>query len=153
MEIRKNYIRIFLVYLYGKLSNKIGKKDIMDLKNIFSVQLYPENSHGGKGALQKCRMWDQSDFETGLQYMDYVTLKPNESIGIHTHGEDEEIYVILKGYGNLYSNGQNLKVKPGDVIVNSFHDMHGLENNSDTDMELFIFDVAKMEVKNGITNK
>jgi quercetin dioxygenase-like cupin family protein len=98
-------------------------------------------------------MWNQSNFETGLQYIDCVILKPNESIGIHTHGEDEEIYVILKGYGNLYSNGQNIKVKPGDVIVNSFHDTHGLENNSNIDMELFIFDVAKMEGENGITNK
>lgn len=38
-------------------------------------------------------------------------------------------------------NGQAREISAGDVILNKPHWSHGLENNSDTDLKILVFEV------------
>lgn len=115
----------------------------MKIKNIYSNKRVFENSHGGIGNIEKCRILNSEDFDTNIDFVDFVIIKPNETIGKHKHGLDEEIYFVIKGVGLMYINNLNLEVSTGDFIVNSFFDTHELVNTSDENIELLIFQVNK----------
>ena len=57
------------------------------------------------------------------------------------HQNSEEIYVILEGKGIMSINGEEHEVAAGDIILNKPYWSHGLENNSDTDLKILVFEV------------
>ena len=67
--------------------------------------------------------------QTCFQMAGQVTLEPGSSIGIHTHKQNEEIYVIISGQG-LYTdnNGESYPVAPGDLTLTRKGESHGLSN-------------------------
>jgi mannose-6-phosphate isomerase-like protein (cupin superfamily) len=115
----------------------------MIVKNFFEVAYQTKSSHGGKGLVKDARVFDEQDFETALRFVIYNALQPGSSIGVHPHGEDEEVYVILSGEGLMTVNDETRAVKTGDVIVNKPGWSHGLENTSDQPLEILVFEVAK----------
>lgn len=59
-----------------------------------------------------------------------VTLMPGSSIGMHTHGENEEIYIVLSGEGTYVDNdGSENIIKPGDTTLTRKGEKHSLANN------------------------
>jgi quercetin dioxygenase-like cupin family protein len=59
-----------------------------------------------------------------------MTLAPGSSIGLHTHKDDEEIYIILSGQGLYTKNdGQTETVGPGDMTLTRRGHQHGLAND------------------------
>ena len=71
----------------------------------------------------------------------YSELKPGTSIGYHTHENNEEVYVILEGRGTMTIDGQKHEIVAGDVILNKPYGSHGLENTSDTNLKIIVFEV------------
>jgi mannose-6-phosphate isomerase-like protein (cupin superfamily) len=65
------------------------------------------------------------------------TLKPGSSIGYHLQQEDE-IYYILSGTGEMKMNGKTFPVKPGDAILTRPGSSHGLTPDQDTELTLII---------------
>jgi mannose-6-phosphate isomerase-like protein (cupin superfamily) len=115
----------------------------MIVKNFLEAEGQIKSSHGGKGLVKDVRVFDQQDFETALRFVIYNELQPGSSIGVHQHGQDEEVYVILSGEGLMTVNDETRAVKTGDVIVNKPGWSHGLENTSDQPLEILVFEVAK----------
>jgi mannose-6-phosphate isomerase-like protein (cupin superfamily) len=68
-------------------------------------------------------------------------MQAGSSIGVHRHGENEEIYVVLSGKGVMIVNDERQAVRPGDVILNKPGWEHGLENTSPTSLNIFVFEV------------
>jgi uncharacterized cupin superfamily protein len=115
----------------------------MDIRNYLSANLLDEtNCHGGNGTLQNISLFKDNYFATGLRFINYAVLLPNTTIGVHRHGNDEEVYVILEGSGVMFVDGETKDVKVGDVIVNKTYGVHGLENNSSKDLKILVFEVA-----------
>lgn len=114
---------------------------LVKIFNVFNSAKYLERSHDGNGELLKVRPFSLNDFKTPIEFIDYVIISPNMTIGNHTHGNNEEIYFIVKGNGTMTTNSETFKVTAGDVIVNSFGDSHGLVNDSNNNIEVFIFQV------------
>ena len=111
------------------------------IKNIYeTTPEIIENIHNGTGIAKVANIL--TGINTPLEFLHYTTLAPGASIGNHTHGNDNEFYIVLKGVGEMTLDGVPSQVKPGDVIVNQPHGTHGLKNLSTTEeMALLVFEV------------
>ena len=101
-----------------------------------------ESSHDGQGPVDLYEIWGRSDFESNIDFMDRVVVPPNSTIGYHKHGNNEEMYVVLKGQGTMTINGEPVAVKAGDMILNPAHGEHGLVNDSDSAIDLLVIQVS-----------
>jgi len=112
------------------------------VKELGAAELEQVVAHGGEGRIGFCRLFAARDFEGPVRFVDYAVLPPGASIGEHTHGRDEEIYLVLEGSGSMRLDGRELRVGPGSVIVNRAGGTHGLRNDSGAPIRLFVVDVG-----------
>ena len=101
-----------------------------------------ENSHGGIGAIEIQKVFRRTDFSGGWDFALRVIMPPNSSMGIHEHGQDEEMYIILKGEGLMTLENEERRVGVGDMILNKPGGTHGLLNDTDEDIELLIIQAS-----------
>ena len=112
----------------------------MPIKNIFKINPVSFKCHGGEGNAKLVGVFDKPDFQSGLNFIHYTTLPPLVSIGLHTHGNDEEVYIVLEGSGVMETDGQKIKVKKGDVILNPPFGTHSLINTStNNELKILVF--------------
>ncbi len=111
-------------------------------KNVLSAVKELRCAHEGSGRIHFCRPFDRDDFETDMAFVDYVEMPPGTSVGVHRHGEDEEIYFIVEGRGTMTTNGERYSVASGDLIVNLRGWTHGLENDSDSVLRMLVWEVG-----------
>ncbi|MEW5717002.1 MAG: cupin domain-containing protein [Chloroflexota bacterium] len=115
----------------------------MLIRNLFDAPYELQSIHDGKGRGKNALVFDRADFDTPLKFIRYCELEPGSSIGVHPHGANEEIYIVLSGNGVMTVNDESQAVKPGDVILNKPGWRHGLENTSKEPLKLFVFEVEK----------
>lgn len=113
----------------------------MIIRNFLDAPGKIQSIHAGKGVGKNARVFDQSDFDTPLKFINYVELEPGASIGAHRHGANEEVYAVLSGNGVMITNGERQAVKTGDIILNKPGWEHGIENPSTQPLQLFVFEV------------
>jgi len=106
-------------------------------------------AHGGKGALPFRRLWAGDSFKSNWEWIDHVLLPPDTSIGYHQHNGIEEVYYVMSGNGRITVNDHTWDVQPGDATPCTLHDSHGIYNNTDKDLEIFVLAVS---MKKGVTN-
>lgn len=111
------------------------------IRNFIQTSSKQEVTHAGKGTVDNTLVYGEADFSTNLRFVIYSELKPGTSIGYHAHENDEEVYVILEGKGIMTINGEAHEVSTGDVILNKPFWSHGLENKSDSDLKILVFEV------------
>ena len=108
------------------------------------TNLYEKNgehtvAHGGKGEIIFRRVLDE-EFSSGIEFLDYTVMPPKTTIGYHQHVGSEEVYVILSGSGKMLLNGEEKRVWQNDVILASDGDWHGLENETDENLIILVFE-------------
>ncbi|MDX5573760.1 cupin domain-containing protein [Streptomyces griseus] len=105
-----------------------------------------ERDHGGTGALLAHRAYSReeasADTPAGVAFIDVVILPPGVSIGLHTHGDDAETYIILRGAGLMHRDGGEFRVETGDVVHNRPYGTHGLVNDGEEELHLLVFEIA-----------
>ena len=116
----------------------------MPIKNFLDKQPAEETCHGGEGKIKIVNIFD-NELSAPLSFVHYTILPPGTSIGLHTHENNQELYIILEGSGVTELDGEQTPVKKGDVLLNKPFGTHSLLNTSDSD-ELKIL---VMEVKGG----
>ena len=121
----------------------------MTIRNFLKMDPKLEICHDGEGLIKIVSIYDKQDLTTPLQFIHFTVLPPNTSIGLHTHGNDEEFYIILEGSGIMEVDGQKSQVGKGDAIINKPFGSHALYNTSDSDdLKILVF-----EVKNESSSK
>lgn len=65
------------------------------------------------------------------------TLKPDATIGLHTHTSNSEIIYILKGRGKVLYEGVYEQIKEGQCHYCKKGSEHSLINDSSEDLEFF----------------
>ena len=65
-----------------------------------------------------------------------ITLPPGASIGNHSHSEDMEFYIILKGNGVVNDNGTEKPVTQGDVMITGNGETHSINNTGNVPLVL-----------------
>jgi quercetin dioxygenase-like cupin family protein len=97
-------------------------------------------AHDGEGLISAARVLSDGA-GGGAEFVDLVVVPPGATIGEHTHGGDEETYVIIDGSGTMAVDGTELAVGPGDVVVNRAGGTHGLRNTGEGPLRLVVLDV------------
>ncbi|MCP1103008.1 putative cupin superfamily protein [Aequitasia blattaphilus] len=113
------------------------------IRNFLSQEMgsFPK-CHDGEGELGFIELFGEKDFSSGIRFFHHTVLPPKTSIGIHTHGNDEEIYIVLEGSGVMHLDGKDYEVAKGDVIINQPFGTHGIKNTGDQDLKLLVFEVV-----------
>jgi mannose-6-phosphate isomerase-like protein (cupin superfamily) len=99
-------------------------------------------AHAGDGRIGFRRVLASDAFASDCNFVDYAVLPPGTSIGIHTHGADEEIYVVLEGRGVMHLDGAEFEVGPGSLVKNRVGGTHGLRNDGDTPLRLLVVEIG-----------
>ena len=103
--------------------------------------------HDGEGLTKIVTIYDKQDLDSPLQFVHFTTLPPKTSIGLHKHGDDEEVYVILEGTGIMEVDGQKTQVHPGDTVLNKPFGSHALYNISDSeDLKILVFEAKSQSL-------
>ena len=85
------------------------------------------NCHGGVGKLWNTLMLSGGK-GAGFRFVHDNIVEPGATIGEHTHKGDEEIYIILDGYGQMRIDGVDTPVGPGDMVITRDGHSHSLTN-------------------------
>jgi mannose-6-phosphate isomerase-like protein (cupin superfamily) len=101
-------------------------------------------AHGGNGPIESARVLSHGA-GGGAEFIDLVIVPPGRTIGEHTHGADQETYVIIEGCGAMVVDGSPITVSAGDVVVNRPGGTHALRNTGDRPLRLVVVDVALRE--------
>jgi mannose-6-phosphate isomerase-like protein (cupin superfamily) len=113
------------------------------IKNYYTAEKQLQQaSHGGKGPVDLYEIWGRKHFESSIDFLDRVVVPPNSSIGYHRHGNNEEMYILLEGEGLMTTDGKEVVVRKGDMILNPAGSHHGLLNNSTEDIDLLVIQVG-----------
>jgi len=112
------------------------------VRRLAAAELAQVCAHGGDGTIGFARLFAAADFASPVRFVDYATIPPGASIGRHTHGADEELYLVLEGTGTMHLDGTDFRVGPGSVILNRAHGTHGLRNDSDAPLRIFVVQVG-----------
>lgn len=97
--------------------------------------------HGGEGVLKHLEVFSGKEFQAPVSFLNYTVLPPGASIGLHRHGNDQEVYVILDGVGEMTLDGEVCSAQAEDVFVNRPYGTHGLKNTGEADMPVLVFEV------------
>jgi mannose-6-phosphate isomerase-like protein (cupin superfamily) len=98
-------------------------------------------SHGGIGSIIGRRALSVRP-PSFIRHVDQVVVSPGATIGRHRHaGDNEEIYVLIKGGGMMQMEDCEMPVKQGDVVLNPPNGEHGFVNTTDEDAWLAVIEV------------
>ena len=112
----------------------------MNIVNFLEQDFQLESVHGGQGQCQNCRVMGPECFDTPIRFVYYTILPPDASFGEHTHGNDNEVYIVLEGEGRYVMNGEEAPVKAGDILVNRPFATHALFNTGSGPMRVLVFE-------------
>jgi mannose-6-phosphate isomerase-like protein (cupin superfamily) len=103
-----------------------------------------DGCHGGVGHVGVFRPFSRGvDDDRRVDFIDLAVVPPGCEIGRHRHRDDEECYVILRGTASMYLDGRTFRVGAGDIVRNRPFGEHGLFNDSEDDVHLFVFQTSR----------
>ena len=73
---------------------------------------------------------------TQVQSLAEATLEPDQATVRHHHRVSEEIYVVVKGSGELEVDGETQMIRPGDAVLIPPGAWHTLVNNGSSDLRI-----------------
>ena len=101
-----------------------------------------EVAHDGSAPILASRVF-KGVGPTPWTFVDLVRVPVGADIGLHTHATgNEEMYIIVCGYGRMQIDGEEIHIGAGDVIINRPGGSHGLVNLGDTALDLVVVEVA-----------
>ncbi len=97
-------------------------------------------AHGGSQPILTRRVLE-AKMGTAVNFIDFTIVPAGSDIGVHTHDDNEEMYIIISGEGEMEVYGQRRPVGPGHVIANRPGGSHGLRNTGETDIYMVVIEV------------
>lgn len=88
----------------------------------------------GEAEMHKILNGEEELYGKGRMF-NHMIVAPGNSIGVHQHSGDNEIFYFLKGSAEYNDNGTIVTVHPGDVTVCNDGETHGLVNNGTEPLE------------------
>jgi mannose-6-phosphate isomerase-like protein (cupin superfamily) len=118
-----------------------GRMDL-DRCNLRELLLADVVAHDGDGRIRFARIADAGALAGSCNFIDYAEVPAGASIGRHRHRPDEEeLYLVLDGEGQMWRNGDTFDVRAGDLIRNPPGGEHGLVNTGPVPLRLFVIEL------------
>jgi hypothetical protein len=86
--------------------------------------------HGGHGPIEFRRLMTQADFAAPVDFVDVTHVAPGSTIGMHRHDDSEEIYIVLAGEPLVEVDGDERRLRAGDIAVVHAGGRHALVNDT-----------------------
>lgn len=91
---------------------------------------------GGKGEVEIKHIFRKDELTGKCRLLARITLAPGSSIGLHEHIDEEEVFYIIRGRGQVVDNGTTVEVSAGDAVLTGGGKSHSIENIGDEPLEL-----------------
>lgn len=101
-----------------------------------------ENVRGGKGKLLFHNVFDEGQVANSRVFA-VVTAQPGDSLGVHTHVNEGEVYLILDGELTVTEDGVDYILKAGDAEYCADGHSHGFVNHGDQPASLLAVIIQK----------
>ena len=95
-----------------------------------------ENMRGGAGRITFQHFFQQDEMTAGMRLCAQLVIPPGAGIGPHTHAEEDEVYIIIRGTGILDDGTTQTSVTAGDSILTGNGESHAIRNEGDENLEL-----------------
>jgi len=105
---------------------------------------YREKMRDGKGTVKVTHLVKKEDFQAKVRLCAHLSIPVGGSIGFHHHLDEDEVYIITKGKGILYTGDEAIPVEVGDSVLTGQGAGHSIANAGNTELELISF-IAKYE--------
>jgi len=116
--------------------------DEFDRCNLYELSQEHTVAHNGVGEILFRRIATAASLAGACNFIDFTTMPPGTTIGLHRHSDDEEeFYLILAGRGKMHQDGDEFEVGPGDLIRNPPGGTHALANIGNEVLQMFVFEV------------
>lgn len=115
------------------------------IRNFLEQPMEKTSIHGGQGLCDHCSVFTAEDFDAPLRFINYTVVPVGGNYGLHKHGNDNEVYVLLEGEGEYTQDGVTEKVKTGDIMLNAPYAVHAIANTGMRPMRLLIFEAYNRE--------
>jgi len=73
---------------------------------------------------------DKPDLMESIRGVSRITIPPGEANEVHTHEAEEQIYVVLRGRGDVQVGDETREAEAGDVVYLPARLPHGFRNTS-----------------------
>lgn len=93
------------------------------------------NLREGKGLVKREFIVEGNNLRGKAKLFSKIIIPPGNSIGMHDHVDDFEIYYILKGKGRVLDNKKFVEVNEGDAVYTADGNEHYIENIGNEDLE------------------
>ena len=98
----------------------------------------------------KIRLSEQAKFQpdrmakvalatTARAQLDLYCLAPGQSQKVHSHADQDKIYVVLQGRGRFTLGAEELALAEGEALVAAAGTPHGLVNDSNAALTVLVF--------------
>lgn len=114
----------------------------MIVRNINDGGDWIDHCHDGEGKIHFYAIFGEEDFESNWSFVHRSIIPKDSSIGLHKHGDNEEMYFIIEGRGIMTVDKEEREVKSGDLILNKAGGTHGLRNPFFEDLKILVIEVA-----------
>lgn len=101
-----------------------------------------ENVRGGEGTLRCTDMLEPSECFGKINLCAVIEIDPGQSVGVHAHGPDAEVYYMLKGRLTATDNGTESWLEEGDVMLTGDGGTHSVRNDGDQKATLMAVVIA-----------
>ena len=88
------------------------------------------NVRGGAGSPEFRELFSKAEAGGRADLLAVITLQPGESIGLHSHDTNAELYYILSGEVTVTEEDKIYKLLPGDAAFCGDGHIHGMANDT-----------------------
>ena len=100
-------------------------------------KVYNEKMRGGNGTVRIEHLFEPgTELKAPTRLCAKLYLEPGVSIGFHRHENEEEIFVIVKGEGEIDDNGTSRQVAAGDSVLTGNGAGHAVKNTGSETLEI-----------------
>ena len=98
--------------------------------------------HGGQNEIHFRRLCSAKDFQSPIDFIDFTVIPAKSSIGWHSHEGNEEAYFIASGNPLMRVQQEQRRLSKGDIAVVRSGESHELVNDTESDVEILVFQVS-----------
>ena len=95
------------------------------------VELSPEK-------LKKVSLFDTENF-----FCDIYCLEPAQSQKVHSHGDSDKVYYVLKGSGKVTVGSEEKVLGPDEITIAPAGEDHGVVNHTQDKLVMLVFMAPK----------
>ncbi len=100
----------------------------------YRIDMLP-NLKDGHGTVEVINLFNEEDFAGMGRLYGISIIHPGDSIGRHTHLNEQEAYYILEGVATYDDNGTEVKLYPGDLSICRDGESHAIRNDGEVDLK------------------